>query len=71
VPAGPINSVADVFADPQIIARGMRIDPDGVPGVRSPISLSASPLALDRRAPRLGEHGEEVLAELAALEAAG
>jgi crotonobetainyl-CoA:carnitine CoA-transferase CaiB-like acyl-CoA transferase len=69
VPAGPINTVADVFADPQIIARGMRIDPDGVPGVRSPISLSASPLALGRRAPRLGEHGEEVLAELAALEA--
>ena len=64
VPAGPINSVADVFADPQVIARGMQIAPHGVPGVRTPIAMSASDLALDRRAPRLGEHTAEVLAEL-------
>ncbi|WP_407660345.1 CaiB/BaiF CoA transferase family protein [Kaistia algarum] len=65
VPAGPINSVADVFADPQVLARGMRIDPDGIPGVRTPIQLSAGDLDLDRRAPRLGEHGDEIRAEIA------
>ncbi|MBZ9936295.1 CoA transferase [Mesorhizobium sp. BR1-1-16] len=68
VPAGPINTVADVFADPQVIARGMQIAPDGVPGVRTPITMSASDLALDRRAPCLGEHTAEVLAELGARE---
>ncbi|WPY94111.1 CaiB/BaiF CoA-transferase family protein [Limimaricola variabilis] len=56
VPAGPINRVDQVFADPQVIARGLRIDPDGVPGLRSPIRFSHSPLKLDRRAPVLGEH---------------
>jgi crotonobetainyl-CoA:carnitine CoA-transferase CaiB-like acyl-CoA transferase len=39
IPAGPINDVAQVFADPQVIARGMRIDPGGVPGVASPIVI--------------------------------
>jgi len=56
VPAGPINRVDQVFADPQVIARGLRIDPDGVPGLRSPMRFSHSPLKLDRRAPVLGEH---------------
>ncbi len=56
VPAGPINSVADVFADPQFIARGMKIEPDGIPGVRTPIRFSDSTLNLERRAPKLGEH---------------
>ncbi|MCZ4259602.1 CaiB/BaiF CoA-transferase family protein [Limimaricola sp. G21655-S1] len=56
VPAGPINRVDQVFDDPQVIARGLRIDPEGVPGLRSPIRFSESPLSLDRRAPRLGEH---------------
>ena len=55
-PAGPINDMADVFADPQVVARRMRIDPDGVPGVRSPILFSAAPLSLDTPSPRLGEH---------------
>ena len=64
VPAGPINTIADLFADPQFIARGMRIEIDGTPGVRSPIVMSESPLALDRRAPRLGEHGAEILREI-------
>ena len=40
VPAGPINTVADLFADPQFAARGMRIDAEGIPGVRSPIVMS-------------------------------
>lgn len=64
MPAGPINSVADVFADPQVVARGMAIDPEGIPGIRSPMSFSQTPLALDRRAPALGEHTAEILAEL-------
>ena len=64
VPAGPINTVADLFADPQFVARGMRISPQGIPGVRSPIAMSESPLALDRRAPKLGEHGPEILREI-------
>lgn len=55
VPAGPINDMADVFADPQIIARGMQIAPEGIPGVRLPIRFSEAELALDRASPRLGE----------------
>jgi len=68
VPAGPINTVADVFADPQVIARGMRIDlpsPDAkagaIPSVRSPIVMDGEPLAAKRPSPRLGEHTDEVL----------
>jgi crotonobetainyl-CoA:carnitine CoA-transferase CaiB-like acyl-CoA transferase len=64
VPAGPINSVADLFADPQFAARGMRIEPQGTPGVRTPIVMSANPLTLDRRSPRLGEHEAEILREI-------
>jgi len=71
VPGGPINTVADVFADPQIVHRGMQIDTPHTgsasgtaPGVRTPISFSDSELALERGAPRLGEHTEEVLAEI-------
>ncbi len=70
VPAGPINTVADVFADPQIKARGMQIAPQGVPGVRTPITLSGASLALDRRSPGIGEHTAEILAELDAAEKA-
>lgn len=55
VPAGPINRMDEVFADPQVIARGMQIEPDGVPGVRSPFRFSDAELVLDRPAPRLGE----------------
>jgi crotonobetainyl-CoA:carnitine CoA-transferase CaiB-like acyl-CoA transferase len=57
IPAGPINAIDQVFADPQIKARGMRIDLDGVPGVRSPFAFSDAELALDRPSPRLGEDG--------------
>jgi crotonobetainyl-CoA:carnitine CoA-transferase CaiB-like acyl-CoA transferase len=63
VPAGPINDLAEVFADPQVVARGMRITPDGIPGVRSPFTFSAAELALDRPSPRLGEHQAEILGE--------
>ncbi|HSF62745.1 MAG TPA: CaiB/BaiF CoA-transferase family protein [Paracoccaceae bacterium] len=60
VPAGPINDLAEVFADPQVIARGLRIDPGGVPGVRSPITFSGAELALDRPAPKLGQDQDSV-----------
>ena len=43
VPAGPINSLDEVFADPQVVARGLQIAPDGIPGVRSPMTFSPSP----------------------------
>ncbi|MEO8241568.1 MAG: CaiB/BaiF CoA-transferase family protein [bacterium] len=55
VPAGPINDLAEVFADPQVIARGLQIAPEGVPGVRSPMTFSAAELALSRPAPTLGQ----------------
>jgi len=66
VPAGPINTLEDVFTDAQVLARGMQIDIDGIPGVRSPITMSGSELALSRRSPRLGEHGDEIRAEISA-----
>lgn len=65
VPAGPINTLADVFADAQVGARALRIAPGGIPGVRTPITMSRSELELGARAPRLDEHRAEILAELA------
>jgi len=60
VPAGPINDLAEVFEDPQVTARGMRIERDGIPGVRSPFRFSDADLALDRPSPKLGEHDGDV-----------
>jgi crotonobetainyl-CoA:carnitine CoA-transferase CaiB-like acyl-CoA transferase len=73
VPAGPINSIEEMFADPQVQARGLRVDlqaADGttIPGVRTPIVLSETPLRYERPSPRLGEHQAEVLAELEEME---
>ncbi len=61
VPAGPINDMAEVFADPQIRHRAMQIAPGGVPGVRAPFLFSGAELTLDRPAPRLGEHQDEIV----------
>ncbi|MDC0011802.1 CoA transferase [Octadecabacter sp.] len=55
VPSGPINTFEDVFADPQVIARGLRLDLDGAPSVRPPMRFSDAELALDRPAPTLGQ----------------
>jgi crotonobetainyl-CoA:carnitine CoA-transferase CaiB-like acyl-CoA transferase len=71
IPAGPINSVEDTFNDPQILHRALRVDvPDGdgvlVPSVRTPITFSDSTLKLDRASPKLGEHTDEVMADLRA-----
>jgi crotonobetainyl-CoA:carnitine CoA-transferase CaiB-like acyl-CoA transferase len=52
VPAGPINTVEEALADPQIAARGLQISPEGVPGLRSPLRFSRSELVLDRAAPK-------------------
>ncbi len=74
VPAGPINSIAETFDDPQVKARGLRLDladRDGnaIPTVRMPVVFSQTPLAYERPSPRLGEHTDEILAELESLEA--
>ena len=68
VPAGPINSVEDVFADPQVIARGMRVDQPNprakggtTPGVRSAIVIDGQPAAAERPPPDLGEHTADIL----------
>lgn len=57
VPAGPINDIAEAFADPQVLARSLRIDPEGVPGVRGPWRFSDADLALDKSAPVLPKRG--------------
>ncbi|MFK8252603.1 CaiB/BaiF CoA transferase family protein [Ancylobacter terrae] len=54
VPAGPINTVGEALDDPQIAARGLVIRPEGLPGLRTPLVFSRSPLALDRAGPLLG-----------------
>ncbi len=51
VPAGPINRVDEVFADPQVIARGMRIERAGLPGVASPIVIDGERMVSDRPSP--------------------
>ena len=56
VPSGPINTVAEALEDPQTLYRAMRIAPEGIPGVRTPIKFSNSSLQLRRAAPGLGEH---------------
>ncbi|WP_304073839.1 CaiB/BaiF CoA-transferase family protein [Maricaulis maris] len=64
VPAGPINTVAEAFDDPQVRHRGLEISSDGIPGLRSPIRMSDSDTGATGRAPALGEHTEMVKAEL-------
>jgi crotonobetainyl-CoA:carnitine CoA-transferase CaiB-like acyl-CoA transferase len=69
VPCGAINSLAEVFADPQIEARGMVTEwhhpvKDDLKLVSSPIRLSATPVRTDLPPPLLGQHTDEVLREL-------
>ena len=68
VPAGPVNTIADVFADPQVLARKIRVDlpaPEAkagvVPTLRSPIVMDGEPMVSQRPSPRLGAHTQEVL----------
>lgn len=55
IPAGPINELDQVFADPQVIARGMAIERHGRPGVASPIVIDGVRMASDRPAPGVPE----------------
>ena len=83
IPCGPINDYAQVFADPQVLARNMVVETDHptlgrLRTLGSPIKLSATPPDVSRRAPQLGEHTGEVLTEagfnheeIAALRQAG
>ena len=69
VPVGPINKTSDVVADAQVKARDMflPIDHPNVPDLRvpnSPIKLQGTPARLRRPPPLLGQHNDEVLAEL-------
>jgi crotonobetainyl-CoA:carnitine CoA-transferase CaiB-like acyl-CoA transferase len=69
VPAGPINDLAQVFADPQVRSRGMVAEVahphrQSLELVASPIKLSATPAQTRRPPPLLGEHTDDVLAEL-------
>ena len=72
VPCGPINDVAHALADPQVAARGLRIDlphalAGQVPMVANPIKLSATPPSYELPPPMLGEHTAEVLRKLAGV----
>ena len=77
VPCGPINTIAQAFDDPQVRARGLRLElprwraheapgsgPARIAGVASPMRLSATPVAYRNAPPALGQHTDEVLREL-------
>jgi formyl-CoA transferase len=69
VPCGPINTLDEVFENPQVVARGLRIDlPHPTAGtvklVGSPIRMSGTPPQYDRPPPLLGQHTDEVLREV-------
>jgi len=71
VPAGPINSIAQAFADPQVRQRGLRVDLAAeelaggtVPSVRAPLIFDNAAVFAARRSPMLGEHTQEVQNEL-------
>ncbi len=73
VPCGPVNDIADVFGDPQVRARDMCINMEhqsavSLPLVASPIKMSATPIRYVRPPPLLGEHTEEILAEMEGID---
>ena len=57
IPAGPINDVEAVFADPQVIHRGLKLDLDGIPGLASPIVIDGKRQAAEGASPKLGDSG--------------
>jgi crotonobetainyl-CoA:carnitine CoA-transferase CaiB-like acyl-CoA transferase len=74
VPAGPVNDIAQVFADPQVEARGMKIEMEregvaggAVPMIGNPIKFSGTPIEYRDPPPRLGEHTDAVLGDLLGL----
>ncbi|MBC3485945.1 CoA transferase [Pseudomonas sp. SWRI50] len=73
VPCGPINDLAQMFQDPQVVARGLAVTiphplAGSVPQVASPIRLSETPVEYRRAPPLLGEHTEAVLSEVLGLD---
>jgi crotonobetainyl-CoA:carnitine CoA-transferase CaiB-like acyl-CoA transferase len=73
VPCGPINDLAQVFADPQVRHRQLRLDlphplAGSVPGVRNPVLFSRTPLQYDRPPPPLGADTDEVLQQRLGLD---
>jgi crotonobetainyl-CoA:carnitine CoA-transferase CaiB-like acyl-CoA transferase len=71
VPSGPINMLDQVFANPQVVHRGMQLalkNPaakgGSIPGVRTPIMIDGAPMASAHSAPQLGEHTDEILREI-------
>ena len=69
VPCGPVNLPGDLFSDEHVQARQMLVavdQPSGRPVVQvaSPIKMTSTPTGIHRRAPRLGEHTDEVLSEI-------
>ncbi|WP_420564265.1 CaiB/BaiF CoA transferase family protein [Thalassobaculum sp.] len=76
VPCGPVNTIDRAFADPQVQARGMRIDlphplagEGTVPLIANPVKLSGTPVRYRYAPPTLGQHTDEVLAEILGLSA--
>ena len=74
VPIGPINTIDRVFADPQVVARGMRVDlphprAGTLPSIASPMRFSETPIEYTHAPPVLGQHTAEVLRELAGVDA--
>ena len=72
VPCGPVNDLASVFTDPQVLHRGIRFDqPDAsvgsVPQIASPLRLSKTPVEYRLPPPRLGQHTREVLTAMLCL----
>src|SRR5665213_1181798 len=71
VPAGPINDLEQVFDDPQVVYRGMKLNlpskaakSGSIPGVRTPIVMDGWKAASEHPAPLLGEHTAEILKEI-------
>jgi crotonobetainyl-CoA:carnitine CoA-transferase CaiB-like acyl-CoA transferase len=74
VPCGPINTIAQMFADPQVLARGLQIGltrEDGVqvPGVANPILFSQTPVEYEKAPPKLGDGTNSILSQVLGLTA--
>ena len=72
VPCGPVNSIAQTFANPQVIHRQMRVDlphplAGSVPSVANPIKFSGTPIQYGEAPPTLGQHSDQVLKEYVGL----